>query len=626
MTSRLLRLGFTGWRRHPAGTVLSFLLLLVGATAVMLALQLRAVALDPWQRTFDATHGAHLQAFGPTEEVARAADLPGVTEAAEPLPHVVTSLVDGDDDRTFGLRAYGADQPPTVERPLLTAGRWVDGASAGSGAGGASGSGSDSGRGEVALDAAYARALGLAVGDQVMLRGVDGPHPFTVVGLWVLARDEQYPANRPGEGFVSRADLERLQPDTGAWQWSEAVRFARAADSDAAAPAALASLPRGVAVQTWSNRLSDADDVQRTTAIVLEVYGVVLLAAVALVLASLVGTRVLERAGELGLLKAVGFTPAQVVAVVLTEQLALAAGAAVAGSLLGVWLTPRLLADSTALLGAVPTPLSPARVAATVIAVMVTAALAAAGPAVRVARSTVARSLRTGGLDARPNRLSHRVPLERPLPVALGVKQTLGRPGRSALTAAALTLSVGSLVAGLAFEATVQHEDALELADQARFQAGTLGGELAPTAPDPVPMTDATREQLKPIVHGFNAVLAAVAVINLAATALVSLRRRQRELAVARAVGLTPRQVRLGVYCADGLLGVVAAVAGIPLGAALFLGVYQLVNGSTERAALPPWWQLALVPVVTVAAVVAVIAGPARAASRLGITTALRQE
>ncbi|MEZ5410225.1 MAG: FtsX-like permease family protein [Acidimicrobiales bacterium] len=606
MTPRLLRLGLTGWRRHPAGTALSFLLLLVGATAVMLAVQLRAVALDPWQRTFDATNGAHLQAFGATPDVARVADLPGVTEAADPLPHVITSLVAG--DRTFALRAFGADQPPAVERPLLTAGRWVGGGA------------------EVALDVAYARSLGLGVGDRVTLRGVDGARPFTVVGLWVLARDEQYPANRPGEGFVGRADLERLQPDSGRWRWSESVRFARPDESDIAARAAFSRLPPGVAVQTWSGRLGDAQETQRATTIVLEVYGVVLLAAVALVLASLVGTRVLERAGELGLLKAVGFTPAQVVAVVLAEHVALAAMAAVAGSAVGVWLTPRLLADSSVLLGAAPTPLSPARVAATAAVVMATAAAAAMAPALRVGRSTVARSLRARGHDARPNRLSRRVPLERPLPVTLGVKQTLGRPGRSALTAAALTLSVGSLVAGLAFEATVRHEDALELADQARQQADARAGELAPTAPDPVPVSDATREQLKPIVHGFNGVLAAVAVINLAATALVSLRRRQRELAVTRAVGLTPRQVRLGVYWADGLLGVVAAVAGIPLGTALFLGVYQLVNGSTERAALPPWWQLALVPVVTVAAVVAVIAGPARAASRLGITTALRQE
>ena len=388
----------------------------------------------------------------------------------------------------------------------------------------------------------------------------------------------------------------------------------------------LSRLPAGVAVQTWANRLGDATETQRATTIVLEAYGIVLLAAVAVVLASLIGTRVLERAGELGLLKAVGFTPAQVVAVVAVEQLALAAVAATVGSLLGVWLTPRLLIDSSALLGTVPADLSATRVAATVAVVMATAALAAAGPALRIARAGVARSLRTGGHDARPNRLTRRLPLDRPLPVALGLKQTLGRPGRSALTAAALTLSVGSLVAGLAFEATVRREDTLELADQARRPADRLGGELAPTGPDPVPVTDTTREQLKPIVHGFNAVLAAVAVINLAATAMVSLRRRQRELAVTRAVGLTPRQVRLGVYWADGLLGVMAAVAGIPLGAAIFLGVYQIVNGSTDRAALPPWWQLALVPVVTVAAVVAVIAGPARAASRIGITAALRQE
>ncbi len=606
MTARLVGLGLWGWRRHRAGTALSFVLLAAGATAVMLSLQLRTVALDPWQRTFDATNGAHLQVFGRTADVGRAADLPGVTEAADPLPHVITSLAAS--DRTYGLRAYGTDTRPTVERPVLTAGRWL---------------GAD---GELVLDAAYARTLHLTVGDQVTLLATDGPRPFTIVGEWVLARAEPYPAARPGEGFIGRGDLERLQPDRSTWWWSEDVRFTQPAAADAAVPDLLSRLPAGVAVQTWSNRLNDAEENQRATTIVLGTYGIVLLLAVALVLASLIGTRVLDRAGELGLLKAVGFTPAQIVAVVAMEQLALAAVAGVAGALIGVWLTPRLLVDSPALLGGVPTALSPGRVAATLAVVMATAALAAAGPALRVARAGVALSLRTGGHDARPNRLSRRLPLDRPLALALGLKQTLGRPGRSALTAAALTLSVGSLVAGLAFEATVHREDALELADQARLGAGGLGGELAPSAPDPVPVADTTRQQLKPIVHGFNAVLATVAVTNLAATALVSLRRRQRELAVARAVGLTPRQVRLGVYCADGLLGVVAAAAGIPLGVALFLGVYQVVNGDTDRAALPPWWQLALVPVVTVAAVVAVIAGPARSSSRLGITATLRQE
>ena len=88
-----------------------------------------------------------------------------------------------------------------------------------------------SGGGEVVLDAGYARTLDLAVGQTVTLRGVDGPEPFTVVGLWVLARDAAYPDRQPGEGFVGRADLERLQPDQSTWWWSQAVRFASPAES-----------------------------------------------------------------------------------------------------------------------------------------------------------------------------------------------------------------------------------------------------------------------------------------------------------------------------------------------------------------------------------------------------------
>ena len=118
MTGRLLRLGLTGWRRHPMGTALSFLLVVAGATAVMLALQLRVVALDPWEHTFEATNGAHLLAFGPTPEVARAADAPGVTEAAEPLPAIVTSLVTTTADGT-GTRT-GTDTGPG---PAPTSGR-----------------------------------------------------------------------------------------------------------------------------------------------------------------------------------------------------------------------------------------------------------------------------------------------------------------------------------------------------------------------------------------------------------------------------------------------------------------------------------------------------------------------
>jgi hypothetical protein len=222
--------------------------------------------------------------------------------------------------------------------------------------------------------------------------------------------------------------------------------------------------------------------------------------------------------------------------------------------------------------------------------------------------------------------LARVTPLRKPIAEALGLKNTLARPARSAATAAALALSIGSLVAGLAFEATVRHEDAAEQASSATRQRDPVIEELAPLQPDPVVITDSTRQQLRPIVHGLNAVLAVVAVINLLAAALLSLRQRRRDIAVTRAIGLTPQQVTRSILCSDGLLGMAAALVGIPFGCAIFLGVYRIVNGNTHLAVLPPAWQVAAVPVVCTSAVLALVAVPARYAAHRSIIDGLHYE
>ena len=304
----------------------------------------------------------------------------------------------------------------------------------------------------------------------------------------------------------------------------------------------------------------------------------------------------------------------------------LALAASLAGALTGSWLVPRIVKRSSELLGTVPAAVSPRNILLSSLVVLAVVTVAAAVPTLRLARADVLRSLDAHRYARAINPLARRLPLVRPLPASLALKQVLARPARSAATALALALTVGSLVAGLAFEATVHHEDAAEAVAQSSRPVDPLAGELAPARPDPVAVSDSTREQLQPIVHGFNAVLVTVAVVNLLATTLLSLQRRQREVSVGRALGLTPGQVRLSVFCSDGLLGLVAAIAGIPLGIALFLGVYQLVNGDTELAALPPAWQLVLVPFAVVAAVVAVVAMPARRAAGGSITAALHYE
>ncbi len=606
MTAMILRLGLSGWRRRWLGTLLTFMLITVAAGAVMLSLQLRDVAQRPWQDTFDVTNGAHLLAFGQSRDVEALGELDGVSQAAGPMPIVVTSMTVR--SSTFGLRAIGVDEPPAVERPVVREGRWL------------------SGDGELVLERSFARAIGVQVGDTVELKTVNGSLIADIVGVSVLASDAPYPDNQPGEGYLRRGDINRIQPDENRLSWIEAVRVGDVSDVSAIARQAFEVLPREVFVRTFEDRLADASERHHTTTIVLRTFAFTLLLAVGLVLATLISVRVLDRAAELGLLKAVGLTPALITLVVAVEVLVLAAAAAVAGAFLGSWITPLIVRRSSELLGTVPVAVSTSRVVLTVVTVVSVVGVAAVVPTLRLARAGVLRLL-SARVDAGTiNRVARRLPLRSPLPATLAAKQTLARPARSAATAAALALTVASLVAGLAFEATVKHEDAVEQQAQQNRPRDPNAEGLAPSQPDPVPISDSTREQLRPIVHSFNGVLVAVAVMNLLATAIVSLRRRRRDIAVTRAIGLTPAQVQRSVFCADGLVGLAAALLGIPLGIAMFLGVYQLVNGDTELAVLPPIWQLIAVPVTCVAAVIAVVAVPARSAVRVTLIDALRYE
>ena len=607
MTLRLLKVGLAGWWSRRLSIALSMLLVAVAAAALMISVHLGRVADRPWLHTFQATNGAHLIAFGPSSEVARLATADGVVDAAGPLPTLITSMTAK--SSVFGLRVLGAEATaPSVEQPVVTTGAWLRGP------------------GEIVLERSFANALSLRVGDAVTARTADGELPLRVAGLAVVAGAAAYPDNQPGGGFVVRSDVERIQPDESGWTWIEFVRFANPSEAGPTALRVADLLPPRTVLETYGDRLADATDRQRTTTIVLRTFSIVLLIAVGLVLATLISSRVLDQERELGLLKAVGCTPTQVVAVVSADVLMTSALAAVIGAFAGAFLTPTIAQQSTELVGAVPVTVGLADVIETVAIIVAVVFASATIPTVRLARASVLQSLRARRSSGDTSRFTRFVPLARPIPGTLGLKTILARPGRSFATALALALSVVCLVAGLSFEATVHNEDAAELVASANRPRTLDVGGLAPTTRDPIAIRDTTREQLRPIVRGFNVVLAAVAVVNLLAAALLSLRQRRRDIALLRATGMTPGQVRWSIYIGDGTLGLAAAILGIPLGCLLFLGVYQIVNGDMALAVLAPAWQLAVVPLVCISAVVAVVTIPARHATAVDVSSAIRFE
>jgi hypothetical protein len=122
-----------------------------------------------------------------------------------------------------------------------------------------------------------------------------------------------------------------------------------------------------------------------------------------------------------------------------------------------------------------------------------------------------------------------------------------------------------------------------------------------------------------------------VAVLACGATAhalTTTLRRRRADLAVLRAVGLTPRQSRAVVSTHATVLAVVGILIGIPLGVAAGRLVWLAVAQSTPLEFAPPMVVPALASLaVAVLLVFNAVAAPAgRQVARMGIAATLRAE
>lgn len=144
MTKVIFKLAFAGLRGRRLQAALSVLVVSAAAAALTLALGVGSVADRPWERTFEATNGAHVTAMtladGPA--LTPLERLPGVVGSTGDLPFVFTSF--RHDGARFGLNLIGVPvDPPAVERPLLVEGSWPR-------------------RGEALLEQSFARFLGSA--------------------------------------------------------------------------------------------------------------------------------------------------------------------------------------------------------------------------------------------------------------------------------------------------------------------------------------------------------------------------------------------------------------------------------------------------------------------------------
>jgi putative ABC transport system permease protein len=165
---------------------------------------------------------------------------------------------------------------------------------------------------------------------------------------------------------------------------------------------------------------------------------------------------VLARRRDIGLLKAAGVTPVQVVAAITLEHLLLGLLGVVLGWALGASLVPSLRVGVMEVLEPGAASWSPSVLAVTAVVMAVIVAVATITPAVRAARLVTAQTLRPPvdpGRSAWPARAAGRLGAG---PVVLGgVKDATQRPLRTTLAALSVVLAVVAMLVTLSFGATV---------------------------------------------------------------------------------------------------------------------------------------------------------------------------
>ena len=604
------RLAVRDLRRRPVEAALLLLALMAATTTLTLGLVLRDAASDPYQSTREATNGPDVVASvgrpagrSGLEELASA---PGVIDHGGPYPVAPAELQAS--GRTSDVQAVGRDAAPTsVDQPKLIQGSWV-------------------GDGGVVVEAAFAEALDVGVGDPVTLDG----RSFEVVGVAVTAAMPPYPGascivavgcasgaapeelselppgllRNPGLVWLTQADVRSLTSDPGSLSY---VMNLKLADPDEARAFVDANPPEGLdapRLASWEDIREEATELAGDAQILLLI-GAWLLGLLALAsLSVLVGGRMADQTRRVGLLKAVGGTPSLVAAVLLAEYVLVAIVAAAAGLAVGSLAAPLLTEPGAGLVGGAGTPSTTMPTAGLVTAVgLGVAVVATAVPAVRAARSSTVDALadaprpprRTGWLIAISARL--------PVPLLLASRVAARRPRRVVLGVVSIAVTVSGIYVALVLNAYLT------------------------TQPLPGGYDDAQVELLRQVLLVVMGILLSLAAVNAIFITWATALDNRHSSALARALGATPRDVSAALAAAQVLPALAGAILGVfPGGFALFAAINTITGGDSARATLPSLWQLLALVLATVLVVAGLTAVPARLGGRRPVTETLQAE
>lgn len=446
--------------------VVSGLAISVGAMGGTLLAQ----SSSPYDRAFSDLAGPHLVvAFDgrkiTADQVAATASLAGVTASAGPWVTARVPFEKGTThlsayanfNRQFALAVLGRDDPGgNLDRVDVILGRWVRAP------------------GEIVVTRTFADQNSLTLGDRLTALSTTGKPALTMVGEAVDVDPS------PDQAWVTSGQVASLSPANVQLGYRMSYRFRSAAsrtDMRADVGTLTAAVPGG-AIAAYASYLDFRDSFNYSISLVLTfllAFAAMALGSVAVIVGNVVAGAVLASYREIGVLKAIGFTPGQVVMVFVIAMLVPALAAGVIAIPLGALASKPLLDQAAAAMGLPPaSPVVPwidLLALGLSLAVVASAALL---PAWRAGRLSAVAAITTGTAPSgRWSATLHgRLGWWRlPRPLAVGAGDAFARPLRGGFAAIAILAGVATLVfaSGL-YSAILKFDDLFGPANGSAYQ------------------------------------------------------------------------------------------------------------------------------------------------------------
>jgi putative ABC transport system permease protein len=450
MTARpagpVVRAVWGGVTRRRVQTVVIGLVLLVSTAASTLGLGLLVDSNGPFQHALAAQRGAHVAAtidaaLATGAQLAATTRLPEVTQAAGPFPEAsITAQISmhGGDLSLQPATLVGRASPGgLVDDVTLDSGRWANRP------------------GEVVLSRDFGSALQL-LGQQITVPGAPGDPHLTVVGIGKSITDS-------ASGWVVPSQVAGLRAPRAARAAQMLYRFrsaGTATEIGADVAALTAALPAGALTGTQSYLTVKSQETRTISILVpfVVTFGLIGLVMSVLIVANVVNGAVVSGFRRIGVLKSIGFTPAQVVAAYVAQAGVPALAGSLAGLVVGNLLSVPLLSQTATVYGVGRLLVPPSVDVAVPLLMCALVGLTALLPALRAGRLSAVQAIATGRAPGQGRGYAaHRLlgALRLPRPVTLGLAAPFARPARTAVVLAAILFGATAVVFAVGLDSSL---------------------------------------------------------------------------------------------------------------------------------------------------------------------------